>query len=109
MKTIKLSECNKEGQIFLYNGETVGLQYILRQIYYGKKLPEIQLCCNQEQLDKSIEDSLMVLSQDLQNGAVKESYSLGKLDTVQVEINVESKDINKVDEDNYIFELLGKS
>lgn len=106
MKTIKLSECNKPGQILLYNGETVGLQYVLRQIYNGNKLPEIRLCSNQEQLDNAIEAALMGLFHDVQNGTEKESYSLGSLDTILVEIDIDKKDIKQVDEDGYNFEIV---
>lgn len=103
---IKLSECNIAGQIFLYDGETVGLQYVLRQIFNGKTLPEIRLCSNQKQVDKAIETSLMAMSHDVQNGIEKDSYSLGALDTLLVEIDIEKKDIKQVDEIGYNFEIV---
>ena len=36
---IKLSECTEDGTVFLYDGETVGLQYILRMIFNGENYP----------------------------------------------------------------------
>lgn len=51
MNSVKLRECTKAGQILLYDGETVGLQYVLKKIFNGGKLPTIKLCSNQEQLD----------------------------------------------------------
>lgn len=106
MKSIKLSECTKTGQILLYDGETVGLQYVLRKIYNGITLPEIRLCSKQEQVDRAIEASLVALSNDVQNGAEKESYSLGTLDTLLVEIDVEKKDIRQADEGGYSFKIV---
>ena len=104
-KNIKLSECIRPGHIFLYDGETVGLQYILRQIFNDKKLPEIQLCSNQEQLNKAIETSLSLMMRDVQNGTEKESYSLGILDTILVEIDIEKQDIKKLDDEGYHYKI----
>lgn len=103
---MKLSECTKPGRILLYDGETVGVQYVLRKIFNGEKLPSIKLCSNQEQLDDAIQAALKSVYQDAQAGIEKESYSLGNLDTVFVDIDIEKKDIRQVDENGYEFELV---
>lgn len=96
MKSIKLSECNEESQIFLYDGETVGLQYILGKIYNGNKLPKIELCENDEAFNNAISNVLKQMETDIKNGVEREEYELNNLKTTPVEIDITKKDIKKI-------------
>lgn len=101
---VKLSECTKEGQVFLYGGETVGLQYILRMIWNGETLPEIRLVYNDENFSNAVSDVLHQMYQDVQNGVDKEKYELNDLNTNLVEIDITKENIKQISE--YTFEIV---
>lgn len=101
---IKLSECTKEGQVFLYDGETVGLQYILRMIWNGETLPEIRLIQNDKNFDDAVSDVLHQMYMDFQNGVDKEEYELNDLNTTLVEVDITKENINQISE--YTFEIM---
>lgn len=101
---VKLSECTKEGQVFLYSGETVGLQYILRMIWNGETLPEIRLVYNDENFSNAVSDVLHQMYQDVQNGVDKEEYELNDLNTNLVEVDVTKENIKQISE--YTFEIV---
>ena len=100
---VKLSECTKEGQVFLYNGETVGLQYILRMIWNGETLPEIRLLQNDKNFDNAVSDVLHQMYEDVQNGVNKEEYKLNDLNTNLIEIDITKENIEQISE--YTFEI----
>jgi hypothetical protein len=106
VKSIKLSECTKEGQIFLYDRETVGLQYILRMIFRGNKLPKIHLCENDKNFDDAISNSLSQMYNDVINGIDKEEYELNNINTIPVVVDISKKDIRQVDEEGYKFKIV---
>lgn len=95
---IKLSECTKEGQVFLCDGETVGLQYILRMIWNGETLPEIRLVYNDENFSNAVSDVLHQMYEDAQNGVDKEEYELNDLNTNLVEVDITKENINQISE-----------
>lgn len=103
-RMIKLSECTKEGQVFLYGGETVGLQYILRMIWNGETLPEIRLVYNDENFSNAVSDVLHQMYQDVQNGVDKEEYELNDLNTNLVEVDITKENIKQISE--YAFEIV---
>lgn len=98
---VKLSECTKEGQVFLYGRETVGLQYILRMIWNGETLPEIRLVYNDENFSNAVSDALHQMYQDVQNGVDKEEYELNNLNTNLIEVDITKDNINQIDEYNF--------
>lgn len=98
---VKLSECTKEGQVFLYGRETVGLQYILRMIWNGETLPEIRLVQNDKSFDDAVSDVLHQMYMDFQNGVDKEEYELNDLNTILVEVDITKDNINQIDEHNF--------
>jgi len=106
MSKIKLSECTKEGQIFLCGGEMISLQYILRMIYRGNKLPLIELCKNDKALNDAISNVVLRIYNDHVYGVDKEEYVLNKLDTIPVEVDITKDNIRKIDEDGYEFEII---
>lgn len=106
MKSVKLSECKNETKIFLYGGETVGLQYILRMIWNGKKLPKIELCYDEKTFDAALAKSLEEMSNDAMNGVNKEWYELSGLKTVPVEVDITKENIRQLDDEGYEFEII---
>jgi hypothetical protein len=108
MKTVKLSECTNEGQIFLYDGDTVGLQYILRMIFRGNDLPKIQLCENDKAFDNAIQNALSQAYNDYINDVDKDLYVLNSLNTIPVEVDITTDDIRQIDKDGYDFEIAKK-
>lgn len=101
---VKLSECTKEGQVFLYDGETVVLQYILRMIWNGETLPEIRLVQNDKNFDDAVSDVLHQMYMDFQNGVDKEKYELSDLNTTLVEVDITKENIKQISE--YTFEIV---
>lgn len=104
VKMVKLSECTKEGQVFLYGGETVGLQYILRMIWNGETLPEIRLVQNDKNFDDAVSDVLHQMYMDFQNGVDKKEYELNDLNTNLVEVDITKENIKQIGE--YTFEIV---
>lgn len=93
---IKLSECTKAGMVFLYDGETVGLQYILRMIFNKTELPEIRLVASDKNFDDAVSNVLDQMYQDIQTGVEKEDYELNNLNTQLVEVDITKKDIKQI-------------
>lgn len=106
MKSIKLSECKNETRTFLYGGKTVGLQYILRMIWNNKKLPKIELCCDEKSFDAALASSLAEMSNDIMNGVNKECYELSGLKTIPVEVDISKDNIRQIDDEGYEFEII---
>lgn len=100
---IKLSSCNKEGQVFLYDGETVGLQYILRMIYNNETHPEIRVVSNDKNFDDAVSNVLSQLYDDVVNGVDKESYDLENINSELVEVDIVKSDIIQISD--YSFEI----
>lgn len=94
----KLSECVKADQIFLYNRETVGLQYILKKIFTGEKLLEIRLVEDDKNLDDAISGVLEQIYKDVQNGVVKEDYELNNIHSQVVIVDITKENIKQLDE-----------
>jgi hypothetical protein len=105
MNTIKLSEI-KKGQLLLYGQDVVSKEYILRKIYEGEKLPEIFFCSNEQQVNEGVEFALLAMYHDVTSEVDREKYSLGKLDSIPVEIDLTKKDIEKIG--NYQFRIIKK-
>lgn len=101
---VRLSECTNAGMVFLYGGETVGLQYILRMIFEGDKLPEIRLVANDQDFDDAVSNVLDQMYHDIQAGIEKDNYELNNLNSQPVEIDIIKEDIKQIDD--YEFELL---
>lgn len=97
----KLSECTREGQIFLYDGKLVGLQYILRMLWNGETLPEIRLVLNDKNFDDAVSEVLHQMYMDSQNGADKEEYALNDLNTTLVEVDITRENINQMSESTF--------
>ena len=97
----KLSECIREGQIFLYGGELVGLQYILRMLWMGETLPEIRLVQNDKNFDDAVSEVLHQMYMDSQNGADKEEYGLNNLNTILVEVDITKENIKQMSESTF--------
>ncbi len=100
---IKLSECTKAGMVFLYDGETVGLQYILRMIFNKTELPEIRLVASDKNFDDAVSNVLDQMYLDIQKGIEKDDYELNNLNTQTVEIDIVKRDIKQIGE--YMFEI----
>ena len=100
---MKFSECRNEHSTFLYDGETVGLQYILRMIYEEKELPEIRLIQNDKNFENAVSDVLHQMYEDVQNGIDKEEYELSNLNTTLIEVDVTKEDIEKISDYTYKF------
>lgn len=98
---MKLSECRNEHGTFLYGGETVGLQYILRMIWNEKELPEIQLVKNDENFKNALSNVLAQMSDNVKSGIDKEEYELPNLNTISIEIDITKNDIEKIDDYTY--------
>lgn len=94
---INLSECVKEGQVFLYGEELVGMQYILKKIWEGQELPEIRLVKNDENFNDAVSDVLHKMYSDVQDGVEREEYVLTGLNTIPVAVDVLRGDIRQVD------------
>lgn len=60
----------------MYDGETVGLQYILRMIFNGTELPEIRLVESDKNFDDAVSNILDQMYNDIQKGIEKEEYEL---------------------------------
>lgn len=101
---VRLSECANAGMVFLYGGETVGLQYILRMVFEGDKLPEIRLVANDQNFDDAVSNVLDQMYHDIQAGIEKDNYELNNLNSQPVEIDIIKEDIKQIDD--YEFELL---
>lgn len=99
-----LSKCTNPGQIFLYDGETVGLQYILRMIWNEKELPEIRLVKNDNNFDDAVSNALKQMTEDAMKGIDKEEYALPNLNTQLVTVDITKDDIKKITD--YEFELI---
>lgn len=110
MHKVKLSECTKQGLVFLYGGETVALQYILRMIFREMSLPQIHLVADEKQFDKAVSGALSKIYDDIKNGSDngidEKDYSLGKLKTYDVIIDISQSDIKQIDEEGYEFEVI---
>ena len=101
---IKLSDCTEEGQVFLYGGETVGLQYVLNAIYNGEKLPEIKLV-DDESFNNAISDVLHQMYKDFQNGTNRDNYELNGLNPNIVVVDITKEEIVQLDGEDYSFEM----
>ena len=99
-----LSKCTNQGQIFLYDGEIVRLQYILRMIWNEKELPEIKLVENDKNFDDAVLNALKQISEDVMNGIDKEEYSLPNLNTQVVTVDITKDNIKKITD--YEFEII---
>ena len=99
---MKLSQCNNGKYVFLYNGEAVGLQYILRMIWNEQELPQIQLVTDDESFHNAVSNVVAQMSNDVMNGIDKEEYELHNLNTIDIEIDITKSDINKMSESIYI-------
>lgn len=106
MKSIKLSECKNETRTFLYGGETVALQYILRMIWNDRKLPKIELCYDEKAFDAVLAKSLSEMSKDSMNDVNKEWYELSGLKTIPVEVDITKDNIIQIDDEGYEFEII---
>lgn len=106
MKSVKLSECKNEIRTFLFNKNTVTLQYILRMIWNGKKLPKIELCYDEKAFDAALASSLAEMSNDIMNGVDKEYYELSGLKTIPVEVDITKDNIRQIDDEGYEFEII---
>lgn len=98
---MKLSECRNEHSTFLYDEETVGLQYILRMIWNEKELPEIKLVEDDENFKNALSNALKQMSEDVMNGIDKEEYELPNLNTISIEVDITKDDIEKIDDYTY--------
>lgn len=106
MKTFKLSECKNETRTFLYNKNTVTLQYILRMIWNDRKLPKIELCYDEKAFDAALAKSLETMSNDVMNGVNKECYELSGLKTIPIEVDITKDNIRQIDDEGYEFEII---
>lgn len=102
MKSIKLSECADTNNTFLYGEETVTIQYILRRIFNGVKIPDIYLCEDDDLFEDSITNMLFQMSNDVSNGIEKDGYSL-KVNTTPVIIDITKDDIKQIS--TYVFKI----
>ena len=102
---MKLSDCTKEGQIFLFGSDLVGLQYILRMIWNGNELPEIRAVKKDENFDDAVQDVLHQMYADAKNGVRKTEYELKELQTFLIEIDITKDNIRQVGE--YEFDIQG--
>lgn len=100
---INLSTCTKEGQIFLYGKELVGLQYILRMIWEEQDLPEIRLVKHDDNFSNAVSDVLSMMYTDVQNGTDQEEYILHNLNTVPVAVDITKENITQTGD--YAFEI----
>ena len=100
---MKLSECRNEQSVFLYDGETVGLQYILRMIWEEKELPEIRFVSDDENFKNAFSNVLAQMSSDVNNGIDKEEYELPNLNTTLIEVDITKDDIEQISIYKYKF------
>ena len=98
---IKLGEGTKEGQVFLYGGDTVALQYMLTMIWNGRTLPEIRLLRDDKNFEDAISNALQQISNDVRNGVDKGAYVLQGLNTMPVEVDITKADIKRIDKYNF--------
>lgn len=103
---MQLSKCQNNNNLFLYNGELVGLQFILKKIHEGVKLEDIQFVVPDENLNKALSEVVKNISKDVMNGVDKEEYPLSNLTLMPIEVDLSKEDIQMANE--YEYEICNK-
>ena len=101
-----LSKCTNPNQVFLYDGETVALQYILRMIWNDEKLPEIRAVEDDSNFDDAVSNILREMYADIQAGVKREDYELNNINSKVVTVDITKEDIEKIND--YTFKIKEK-
>lgn len=94
---MKLSKV-RNGDTLLFGDNLVGLPYVLRAIFKGEKLPEIEFLVQDEVWDKNLEASFEQLNAELLQGKVSTAFPLKDINTLSIEIDIQKCEIKEIDE-----------